>query len=618
MLGLGRKKKTENKAEDVNQDGLTPAASPESGDSSSDQQDITASKPSGEEVVSVLANNESAVMVEQMSGSSIAAEEAGQSVSDAVLEQVSEVAEETTAYTSEDDLLAVLAEQVGMELIKLNEHDIPQDIVNLVPPDLARQYKVFPVDLDEENNVLTLAVSDPLNVQTLDDLRIWLDYEIKGVLSSEDDIQTAIEEFYGTGGESVDDLLHELDAKDFDIDFKDESFGNLEKIVHEAPIVKLVNLILLQAIKDRASDLHIEPFENSLRIRYRVDGILHETVPPPGHLANAIISRLKVMSGLNIAERRLPQDGRVKLTMADRNVELRVSSLPTVNGESVVMRILDSQMMDMGLENIGMLPDTLDIYDKVIKQPNGIVLVTGPTGCGKTTTLYAALRRVFSPMLKMITTENPVEYQMDGVVQVNINQNVGLTFARCLRAILRQDPDIIMVGEVRDLDTAKMAIESALTGHLVLSTLHTNDAPSTLTRLIDMDVEPFLITSAITAVVAQRLVRKICLDCKEPYKPDPAHLKMMGYEPSELENINFFHGKGCAECNYTGYKGRSGVFEILLLSDEVKELVLNHESSSVIFRQARKDGMRTMREDGWEKVLQGITTVEEVMSGTSH
>jgi len=299
-------------------------------------------------------------------------------------------------------------------------------------------------------------------------------------------------------------------------------------------------------------------------------------------------------------------------------VELRVSSLPTVNGESVVMRILDSQMMSLGLENIGMLPDSLEVFDKVIARPNGIVLVTGPTGCGKTTTLYAALRRVFSPMLKMITTENPVEYQMDGVVQVNINQNVGLTFARCLRAILRQDPDVIMVGEIRDFETAQMAIESSLTGHLVLSTLHTNDAPSTLTRLIDMEIEPFLITSAVTAVVAQRLIRKICLECKEPYKPDPAIIREIGFDPNEVQNINFFHGRGCSECNYTGYKGRIGIFELLILSDEVKEHVLNRDSSAVIFRQARKDGMRTMREDGWEKVLQGLTTVEEVLASTSH
>ncbi len=612
MLGFGRKNKASQPAEVP---GKTLSSS-----SPVDSQNLESSisEPVSGKQIADITQHEAAAIVGQTRSSGIIPEEAGQAVRDAVLEQVTEASKEETHYTSEADLLAVLAEQVGMELIKLNDIEFEQTIIDLVPPDLARQYKVFPVALDEETNTLTLAISDPLNVQTLDDLRIWLDHDVRGVIASAEDIQGAITEFYGTGGASVDDVLHELDSEDLNIDFKDESFGNLEKIVHEAPIVKLVNLILLQAIKDRASDLHVEPFQRSLRIRYRVDGILHETVPPPPHLANAIISRFKVMSGLNIAERRLPQDGRVKLTMADRNVELRVSSLPTVNGESVVMRILDSQMMDLGLENIGMLPDTLEIFDKVIKRPNGIILVTGPTGCGKTTTLYAALRRVFSPMLKMITTENPVEYQMDGVVQVNINHNVGLTFARCLRAILRQDPDIIMVGEVRDLETAQMAIESALTGHLVLSTLHTNDAPSTLTRLIDMDVEPFLITSAVTAVVAQRLIRKICLECKEPYRPDPTLIREMGFDPAEVEHINFFHGRGCSECNYTGYKGRVGIFEMLVLSEAVKELVLKRDSSAVIFRQARKDGMRTMREDGWEKVLQGVTTVEEALSCTSH
>ncbi|MBN2329307.1 MAG: Flp pilus assembly complex ATPase component TadA [Candidatus Omnitrophica bacterium] len=617
MLGLGRKKKSKDATDDLQKKntGDSDAAIISTMDESSAEGDAGAGAA---EAVAEISQEESAALVGDSKGAPMMPDEAGQAVRDAMLEQVTEASEETTSYTSEEDLLAVLAEQVGMELVKINDYEIEQSIVDLVPPDLARQYKVFPLEIDEETDTITLAISDPLNVQTLDDLRIWLDHNVRGVIASEEEIDSVIEEFYGSGGESVDDVLHELDSQDYNIDFKDNSFGNLEKIVHEAPIVKLVNLILLQAIKDRASDLHVEPFENTLRIRYRVDGILHETVPPPSHLTDAIISRLKVMSGLNIAERRLPQDGRVKLSMSDRNVELRVSSLPTVNGESVVMRILDSQMMDMGLENIGMLPDALEMFDKVIKRPNGIVLVTGPTGCGKTTTLYAALRRVFSPMLKMITTENPVEYQMDGVVQVNINHSVGLTFARCLRAILRQDPDIIMVGEIRDFETAQMAIESSLTGHLVLSTLHTNDAPSTLTRLIDMDVEPFLITSAVTAVVAQRLIRKVCLDCKEPYKPDPALIREIGFDPAEVGNINFFHGRGCAECNYTGYKGRIGIFELLLLSDEVKEQVLNRDSSAVIFRQARKDGMRTMREDGWEKVLQGLTTVEEVLSSTSH
>ncbi len=607
MLGLGRKQK---KAEEEKETQVQQSESTEQ--SSLDPEET-------KQQVSELVEEESAKAVgDSSSQSMMMEEEAGQAVRDAVLDQVSEVSEQQAQYTSEEDLLSILADQVGMDMVKVSDYQVDENVLQYLSPDLARQYKAFPLEIDPETNILTIAISDPLNVRTLDDLRIWVDHEIKGVIATEEEIQSAIEEYYGTGTESVDDALHKLDEEDLEIDLKDESFGNLEKIVHEAPIVKLVNLILLQAIKDRASDLHVEPFENTLRIRYRVDGILHETVPPPTHLANAIISRFKVMAGMNIAEKRLPQDGRVKLSMADRNVELRASSLPTVNGESVVMRILDSETMNLGLSNIGMLPDTLEVFDKVIKRPNGIVLVTGPTGSGKTTTLYSSLSRIFSPMLKMITTENPVEYQMDGVVQVNINPTVGLTFARCLRSILRQDPDIIMVGEIRDLETAQMAIESSLTGHLVLSTMHTNDAPGTLTRLIDMDVEPFLITSAVACVLAQRLIRVICLDCKEEYKPDPQLIEEIGYNPDDVKNITFFHGTGCSECNYTGYKGRVGIYELLTLSEEVKELVLERAASSVIFRQARKDGMRTLREDGWEKVIQGITTVEEVLTCTVH
>ena len=550
----------------------------------------------------------------ESTGRNYLAEESAQSVRDAVMEQAA--AESTSEYATEEDLLKLYATQVGMPFVKLSEIEFDEDALNLVSPELARQYKIFPIRFNKQTGVVTIALVDPLNVRTIDDLRVWLGHEIEGVIGNADEIQSLIDEYYGTGHESVDEVLSTLQSERYQIDLKDDNFGDLERIANEAPIVKLVNLVLLQAIKERASDLHIEPFERSLRIRYRVDGILHETVPPPKHLTNAIISRVKVMAGLNIAERRLPQDGRIKLAMADRNVELRVSCLPTVNGESVVMRILDSEVMGLQLDQLGMLPDTLEIYEKIISRPNGIVLVTGPTGCGKTTTMYASLARILSPMLKMITTENPVEYQMDGIVQVNINQAVGLTFARCLRSILRQDPDIIMVGEIRDLETASMAIESSLTGHLVLSTLHTNDAPGTLTRLIDMDVEPFLITSAVVAVLAQRLVRVICLDCKEPYTPDPHILKEMGVSPEDVANITFFHGKGCSECNYTGYRGRAGIFELLTLSDPVKDLVLKRAASSEIFHQARKDGMRTLREDGWQKVIQGITTPEEILHST--
>lgn len=545
----------------------------------------------------------------------LATEEAAQAVRDAVLEQATETPSE---YATEEDLLKLYADQVGMPFVKLSEIEFDEKALTLVSPELAREYKIFPVKFDVENGVVTVALADPLNVRTVDDLRVWLGQEVRGVIGNADEIQSMIDEYYGTGEESVDEVLASLQSERYEVDLKEENFGDLQRIANEAPIIKLVNLVLLQAIKERASDLHIEPFERSLRIRYRVDGILHETVPPPQHLSNAIISRVKVMADLNIAERRLPQDGRIKLAMADRTVELRVSCLPTVNGESVVMRILDSEVMALSLNNLGMLPDTLEIYEKIISRPNGIVLVTGPTGCGKTTTMYASLARIFSPMLKMITTENPVEYQMDGVVQVNINPAVGLHFARCLRHILRQDPDIIMVGEIRDLETASMAIEASLTGHLVLSTLHTNDAPGTLTRMIDMEVEPFLITSSVVAVVAERLVRVICLDCKEPHEPDPNMLRELGIQPEDARNITFFHGRGCPECNYTGYRGRTGIFELLTLTAPIKELVLKQAASSEIFHQARKEGMRTLREDGWQKVVQGITTPEEILLSTVH
>lgn len=603
MLGLSRKKRE--------QDIVSSQTADQSNETAVlDDLDMSAEDLAG------MVDSEGAARVGSSKKEMIAGE-AAQAVSDAQLDDVRKIAQQSTTYTSEADLLQILAEQVGMEVVKLHQIQPQEEALKIVNPDIARQYKAFPISLDEDN-VLTIAISDPLNVQALDDLRIWLDHELRGVISSEEEIINAIDEYYGTGSESVDDVLNSMREENIKLDLKDDSFGNLVKIAHEAPIVKLVNLILLQAIKERASDLHVEPMGESIRIRYRADGILHETVPPPQHLRDAILSRFKVMAGMNIAERRLPQDGRVKLKMDNRNIELRVSTLPTVKGESVVMRILDSQVMSMGLENIGMMPDTLELWDKMIRRPNGIVLVTGPTGCGKTTTMYSSLSRIFSPMVKMITTENPVEYQMDGIVQVNINANVGLTFARCLRAILRQDPDIIMVGEIRDLETAKMAIESSLTGHLVLSTMHTNDACGTLTRLIDMDVEPFLITSAVVGIMAQRLIRKICDDCKEPYKPDENHIREMGFSPQEVENITFFHGKGCTECHYTGYKGRIGVFELLALSEPVKEKVLEEVSSAEIFHVARKEGLRSLREDGWEKVIQGITTIEEVLLSTVH
>jgi len=518
-------------------------------------------------------------------------------------------------FTSEEDLLQVLSEQIGMPYVRVDDYEIDQELLKLVPGQVAQMYKVFPLERQNDGSIL-LAMVDPLNVHTLDDVSLLLNCQAKGAVANENDIYDLIEEFYGGTEESVDDMLESLHEEDLDFQIDEDNFDDLERIANEAPIIKLVNLILLQAIKDRASDLHVEPYQKSFRIRYRVDGTLHETVPPPKHLQLAIISRLKVMAGMNIAERRLPQDGRIKLSMTDREIDLRVSSLPTVNGESIVMRILDKTMMMIGLEQIGMMPQDLEVFEKIVRKPHGIVLVTGPTGSGKTTTLYAALMKIYSPMLKMITTENPVEYQLEGLVQVNINERVGLTFAACLRSILRQDPDVIMVGEIRDLETASISIEAALTGHLVLSTLHTNDAPGAITRLIDMNVEPFLVTSTIEGVLAQRLVRTICTGCREVSHPTEEMLLELGVTPDMTEGVTFYQGKGCADCNYSGYRGRIGIFEILTVSEEIKNLILDRAPTSVIRRQARKEGMKTMREDGWEKIVRGITTVEEILRET--
>lgn len=519
-------------------------------------------------------------------------------------------------YTSEDEMLQVLSEQVGMPFVRVDDYEIDQELLDSIPSQVSQMYKVFPLERREDGSLL-VAVVDPLNVHILDDLSLLLGTKVSGAIANEGDILDLIEEFYGQSDETVDKMLETLQEEDVaTLEIDEDNFDDLERLANEAPIIKLVNLILLQAIKDRASDLHVEPYQNSFRIRYRVDGTLHETVPPPKHLQLAIISRLKVMANMNIAERRLPQDGRIKLSMSDREIDLRVSALPTVNGESIVMRILDKTMMMIGLEQIGLMPEDQESFERIIRKPHGIVLVTGPTGSGKTTTLYSALMKIFSPMLKMITTEDPVEYQLDGVVQVNINERVGLTFASCLRSILRQDPDIIMVGEIRDLPTAQIAIEAALTGHLVLSTLHTNDAPGAVTRLIDMDVEPFLVTSTVESVLAQRLVRTICTGCKETYTPEVELLQDLNIDPEDAKNVTFHRGKGCVDCNYTGYRGRIGIFEHLVMNDTLKEMVLNREPTSVIRNEARRHGMKTMREDGWEKVIRGITTVEEIVRET--
>lgn len=521
-------------------------------------------------------------------------------------------------YASEEDILSVLSVQLGMKEVDLSQIKIPKELLNRVPSSIAKAYKIVPVRM--EGNILVVAMGDPMNVQILDDLRFMLDCEVKGLRSNEEEVNDAIEKFYGVQAESIEDLLKEVEAtvtsgKEEDKGITD--LAALEEMARQLPIVKLVNLVLIQAIKDRASDIHFEPFEDQFKIRYRVDGILYEMLPPPKHFAIPVTTRIKVMAQMDIAERRKPQDGRIALHMGGNEIDMRVSTLPTLFGESVVMRVLDKSVLRHSLDELGFQKSDLEKLRKIIRKPNGIVLVTGPTGCGKTTTLYAALMELNSIDVKIITTEEPVEYDVEGIIQVSINTSIGLTFDRCLRSILRQDPDIILVGEVRDLPTAEMSIHSSLTGHLVFSTLHTNDAPSTITRLLDMGVESYLIASTLEAIISQRLVRMLCQQCKEEYTPTEERLKKLGVSSEEAKNIKFYKEKGCPACNNIGFVGRIGLFEIMLLNDEIRGLIGEKAITGKIKNAALKLGMKTLRDDGINKVRKGVTTIEEVIRETA-
>ncbi|AXA36690.1 Type IV fimbrial assembly, ATPase PilB [Candidatus Sumerlaea chitinivorans] len=531
------------------------------------------------------------------------------------------------AVSPEADMLEILSEQAGLKYIKLG--DVPKtwitpELLRMIPAEIARTYTVFPIQYRAEDRTIVVAISDPLNVRIVDDLRLFLMdqnvRDVEAVVANEEEIVDYINLYYGVGDKTLDQMVEEFEAEDTSTGLEQREgtydLSDIEKIAQEAPIIRFCNLLLLQAIKDRASDLHIEPFSNALRIRYRVDGVLREIPSPPKSWQTGIISRFKVMAGMDISESRRPQDGRIKLTVEGREIDMRVSTLPVAHGEGMAMRILDKNMALLGVQQIGMMPDVLEQFMKVVERPNGIILVTGPTGSGKTTTLYAALNEINSPTEKIITTEDPVEYQLDGLVQVNINPNVGLTFAAALRAILRQDPDIILVGEVRDVETAQIAIQASLTGHLVFSTLHTNSAAGAVTRLIDMGVEPFLITSSLEAVIGQRLVRLICPICKRPYDPLPEELAEFATTREEVADITFFHGEGCAECAETGYKGRIGIFELLRVTDEIRDLILERATTDQIQDTAIRQGMKTMRQDGWLKICLGITTFEEVCKHT--
>ncbi|MEE2882108.1 MAG: ATPase, T2SS/T4P/T4SS family [Planctomycetota bacterium] len=519
---------------------------------------------------------------------------------------------------TESDLRIAIAKQSGMEPVDLDEVVVSADLLEMVPPHVAETYQVIPVEFD--GTVLTLAVADPQNISALDDMKFMLNIEVKGALSDPDSIDRAMEKYYANRSESMESLLGSIDKDEIEVldDNRHEmmDLDQLEKDVNAAPVVKLLNMVLLSAIKDRASDIHLEPFEKEFKIRYRVDGVLYEMMPPPIQLARAVISRVKVMSNLDIAETRLPQDGRIELNIAGRPVDLRVSTLPTMHGESVVMRVLDRGQVSLELENIGLRAKDLEMIQKMILKPNGIILVTGPTGSGKTTTLYSCLNEANDPATKIITTEDPVEYNIDGIIQIPINDDINVTYAKCLRAILRQDPDKILVGEIRDLETAQIAVEASLTGHVVFSTLHTNDAPSSMIRLIDLGVEAFLLTATVEAVVAQRLVRRVCDACKIEYEPTDEMLMELELTPSDVQGRTFFYGKGCKECNGSGYRGRIALFEIMVMSDRLRDRIMDGASTQELQTVAREDGMTTLRDAGLLHIYDGITTIEEVVKET--
>ena len=522
----------------------------------------------------------------------------------------------------EEQVLKALGEQLGMKVQKLEGITIPSELTELINETMAQAYKIVPISQNKKDKSVTVALAEPQNPSTLDSLRMFLGVEVKGVIGIESEVMATIERIYAGHQESIQDVVKQIEQDKGLQAFSGRNENTIdleaiEEMAEAAPVRKLINMVLLLAIRDKASDIHFEPFEDEYKMRYRVDGVLYELVPPPRHLAAALASRIKVMANLDIAERRLPQDGRIQLAIGPNNVDIRVSTLPTLFGESVVLRILDRTVVQLDLNRIGMPADTLEQWREIIKKPNGIILVTGPTSSGKTTTLYATLNELNSIEDKIITTEEPVEYEIDGLIQVPINPDIGVTFGACLRAILRQDPDKILVGETRDLETAEISIQASLTGHIVFTTLHTNDAPSAITRLRDMGLPTFLITATVEAVLAQRLVRKICTFCKTDFMPAAEILLELGFTPETAASKKFYYGKGCEKCNNTGYKGRMGIYELLVMNDLLREMVVS-EASLDDFRDAcRKTAkMRTLRETGLKMIHEGQTSIEEVVRET--
>ncbi len=522
-------------------------------------------------------------------------------------------------HLDEATLQQGLARQAGLDMFDLSSVEFSAELIESVDPETAKLFDVLPVKREEGK--LVVALGNPQNTAVLDDLRFVTGGEVEGVLAPQDQIKELVQKYYGDSVSTMEQLVEEVveqvggaasAKRRGTVDLADA-----EQMAQSAPIIKLLQYILFQAIRDRASDVHFEPFEDDFKIRYRVDGALYELQAPPRHLALPLISRVKVRAGLDIAETRLPQDGRIEIMIGGRPVDLRVSTLPTLHGESCVIRILDRSIVSLDLAQVGLSDSELDTLKRLIHLPHGIVLVTGPTGSGKTTTLYSGLNFANDVGIKIITTEDPVEYELDGIVQVQVNDEIGVTYSRCLRSILRQDPDMILVGEIRDHETAQIAVEASLTGHVVFSTLHTNDAPLAITRILDLGIEPFLVAATLEAVVAQRLVRTICTECKVTYEPGTEVLMELGLTAEDIRGKHFAYGTGCDNCHGSGYKGRIGIFEILVMSEALRQMVIEGESSDAIREQALREGMGVLREAGLRAIFNGTTTVEEVLRETA-
>jgi len=520
----------------------------------------------------------------------------------------------------EKQLQIALAAQRGMEYVNLDEIDIHPDVIEKVPAQMAKTYHLVPIEYNKEQNELAVVLDNPDNFRATDDLSTLMGFKVTAKITDPGALENALTKYYEAQEENINELIGEIQGDKFLSEFEGRNqsidLDELKELSESNPVKKLLNLVLLQAIRDKASDIHFEPFENEYKMRYRIDGVLYEMVPPPKYIAAALSSRIKVMADLDIAERRLPQDGRISLTVQSNPVDLRVSVLPTMFGESVVLRVLDRTQVTFDLEKLGLRQEDHELVRQLIHKPNGIVIVTGPTGCGKTTTLYSAMNELNTVEMKLITTEDPIEYDIDGLIQVQMKPEIGLTFARCLRHILRQDPDIILVGEIRDLETAEIAAQASLTGHVVFTTLHTNDAPSSIARLLDLGVEPFLVTATLEGIIAERLIRKICEDCKTPFEPTEGQLMELGLTPEDVKGKEFYYGRGCDRCNNTGYRGRTGIFEIMTFNDEIRDLIMHQASTNVLRAAGQKAGMRLLRDNGLAAIYDGITTIDEVVKET--